>query len=185
MPRDAKSCCGYGSSANVGTPVVRGKAVRAPSAAVRMAVATSGKAWERSSQLRENTHTLPFLSRCICSMTSSIGHPARHDRPSAFYSGAIRQEGYRTLVQALQQRQTWALMPSYLYSARKGRPSSTPSCFSASGTPSVMDASIGFRGTPAAPQAVYCWFSPIVRVVHICCRSASNLSGCSCSPTSQ
>ena len=38
----------------------------APSAAVRIAVATSGKAWERSSQLREKTHTLPFFRRWIC-----------------------------------------------------------------------------------------------------------------------
>jgi len=44
-------------------------------------------------------------------------------------------------------------MPSYLFSARKGRPSSAPSCFKASGTPSVIDANIGFKGTPAGCEA--------------------------------
>ena len=117
-----------------------------PSAAVRMAVATSGNACERSSQLREKTHTLPFLSRCICAEHTCSHTPVKTGR---LHQASLATPPCSILIQAEQQRQTWALMPSYLYSARKGRPSSTPSCLRASGTPSVIPASMGFKGTPA------------------------------------
>jgi len=57
-------------------------------------------------------------------------------------------------------------MPSYLFSARKGRPSSAPSCFKASGTPSVIDANIGFKGTPAGCEASHSVTYQIALSVH-------------------
>ena len=54
-----------------------------------MAVATSGNACERSSQLRENTHTLPFFSRWICAKNLNLPQrPFMH-----LHRGSPAQEG--------------------------------------------------------------------------------------------
>ena len=80
----------------------------------------------------------------------------------AVLSSQLRE---KILTELSGSRWIWALVPSYLYSARKGAPFS---CLMASGTPSLILASMGFRGTPAGTDS-QCRYINIFATA--CCKS--------------
>ena len=100
---------------------------------------TTGTRYSQNQIRQPSCCRIPFAAACMAATTSGM---------LTVLSSQLREN---TLTLVSGSRCICALVPSYLYSARKGSPFN---CLMASGIPSLIFASIGFKGTPVAIYAI-------------------------------